>query len=137
MNLIRAASEEFEWGVDLGECARIWKGGCIIRAKFLDRIKGAYDRNPKLASLLVDAEFADELNTRQISWRRIVSLCAATGYACPSMSASLSYFDSYRRARLPANMIQCQRDFFGSHTFERLDKPRGEKFHCRWTDKHA
>ena len=128
MNLIRAASAEQGWGVDLGECARIWTGGCIIRAKFLDRIKRAYDRSPDLPNLLVDpevrscwackatlmhhtcahsrAQFADEINARQPSWRRVVALCAATGIACPSFSASLGYLDQYRRARLPANLTQ-------------------------------
>lgn len=136
LNLIRKASEEEKWGVDLGEAARIWKGGCIIRAQFLDRIKQAYERNPQLINLMIDPEFAKELLDAQKSWRRVVSLCVACGVACPAMSASLSYFDQYRRARLPANLVQAQRDFFGSHTFERTDKPRGEKFHCIWTDKH-
>jgi len=137
MMLIQAASKTYEWDIDLGTCARIWKGGCIIRAGFLDRITQAFERNPNLPSLLVDSEFANEVNSRQSSWRRVVSLCVATGIACPSMGASLSYFDAYRRARLPANLTQAQRDFFGSHTFERVDKPRGEAFHCKWTDAHA
>lgn len=136
MNLIRRASADFEWGIDLGECARIWKGGCIIRAVFLDRIKAAYDRSPELGSLFVDPEFAAELNQRQAAWRRVVSLAVATGVAVPAMGGSLAYFDSYRRSSLPANLVQAQRDFFGSHTFERVDKPRGEAFHCRWTDEH-
>jgi len=108
-----------------------------LAAGFLDRITQAFERNPNLPSLLVDSEFANEVNSRQSSWRRVVSLCVATGIACPSMGASLSYFDAYRRARLPANLTQAQRDFFGSHTFERVDKPRGEAFHCKWTDAHA
>jgi len=136
LNLIKKASEEEGWGVDLGEAARIWKGGCIIRAQFLDRIKKAYERNPQLVNLMCDPDFAKELVSAQLSWRRVVSLCVATGVACPSMSASLGYFDQYRRQVLPANLVQAQRDFFGSHTFERTDKPRGEKFHCIWTDKH-
>lgn len=130
MNLIREAAKQLGWKVDLGECARIWKGGCIIRAKFLDRIKRAYDRNPALANLLVDAEFAEEINARQAAWRRVVSLCVASGIACPSFSASLGYFDQYRRARLPANLTQAQRDFFGAHTYERTDKPGA--FHTEW-----
>ena len=129
MNLIREAAKQLGWTVDLGECARIWKGGCIIRAKFLDRIKRAYDTNPALPNLLVDPEFASEINTRQGAWRRVVSLCVASGIACPSFSASLGYFDQYRRARLPANLTQAQRDFFGAHTYERTDKPAGEWFH--------
>jgi len=130
MNLIREAARQLGWRVDLGECARIWKGGCIIRAKFLDRIKGAYDRNAELPSLLVDPEFADEINARQPAWRRVVALAAACGIAIPSFSASLCYLDLYRRARLPANLTQAQRDFFGAHTFERLD--RAGAFHVEW-----
>lgn len=106
MNLIKAASEHFEWGVDLGECARIWKGGCIIRAAFLDDIKRAYVRDPSLANLLVDPDFAAQLMERQAAWRRVVTLCVASGISAPAMTASLSYFDSYRRARLPANVVQ-------------------------------
>jgi 6-phosphogluconate dehydrogenase len=130
MNLIREAGKQLGWRIDLGECARIWKGGCIIRAKFLDRIKRAYDRNGDLASLLVDPEFAEEINARQPSWRRVVALCAACGIAAPSLSSSLSYLDQYRRPRLPANLTQAQRDFFGAHTFERVDKAGA--FHCEW-----
>lgn len=134
MNLIRAAGEDLGWNIDLGECARIWKGGCIIRAAFLDRIKGAYVRNPTLANLLVDPDFAAELNARQASWRRITSLAVACGIPVPSISGSLCYFDSYRRARLPANLTQAQRDFFGGHTYERID--REGAFHCEWTEAH-
>lgn len=106
MNLIKSASQNFDWGVDLGECARIWKGGCIIRAAFLDDIKRAYVRDPNLDNLLVDPDFASQILQRQASWRRVVSLCVASGIAAPAMTASLSYFDSYRRARLPANLVQ-------------------------------
>uniref|UniRef100_A0A7S2XZ87 6-phosphogluconate dehydrogenase, decarboxylating n=1 Tax=Fibrocapsa japonica TaxID=94617 RepID=A0A7S2XZ87_9STRA len=134
LSLIEAASDHFGWGVDLGECSRIWKGGCIIRAAFLDRIKQAYVRTPNLKNLLVDPDFAQELNARQPSWRRVVSLCVASGIACPSLAQSLAYFDAYRRARLPANLTQAQRDFFGGHTFERVD--REGQFHCAWTDDH-
>ena len=130
MNLIREAGRALGWRIDLGECARIWKGGCIIRAKFLDRIKSAYDRNGELPSLLVDPAFADEINARQPAWRRVVALSAACGIAVPSFSASLSYLDQYRRARLPANLTQAQRDFFGAHTFERVD--RAGAFHVEW-----
>ena len=137
MNLIKEASKKYDWGVSLGDCARIWRGGCIIRAKFLDLITQAYERDPDLPSLLVDPFFMDEINSRQSSWRRVVALCVATGIACPSMSSSLAYFDAYRRPRQTANLLQAQRDFFGSHTFERIDKPRGEWFHCKWTNKHA
>lgn len=108
MCLIRAASDEMKWGVDVGECARIWKGGCIIRAALLDRIKSAFVRDPDLPNLMVDPDFAAELNRRQPSWRRIVTLAVASGIACPSLSSSLGYFDSYRRERLPANLTQVQ-----------------------------
>lgn len=130
MNLIRAKSIEQGWNLDLGELARIWKGGCIIRAKFLDRIKQAYDRNPKLASLLIDPEFTKEMVERQSAWRRVVSLAIEVGVSTPGMTASLAYFDTYRRARLPANLVQAQRDYFGAHTYERIDMP--ESYHTEW-----
>jgi len=135
MNLIRAKSEEMRWGLDLGEMARIWKGGCIIRAQFLDRIKGAYDANPALASLLMDPTFASEIKEREASWRRVVTLAVTSGIALPSMSASLAYFDTYRRARVPANLVQAQRDFFGSHTYERTDMEGN--FHTIWSDMQS
>ncbi|KAJ7519827.1 hypothetical protein O6H91_20G057500 [Diphasiastrum complanatum] len=130
MNLLRAKSIEKNWNLNLGELARIWKGGCIIRAVFLDRIKTAYDRNPALASLLVDSEFANEIVQRQAAWRRVVSLAISVGVSTPGMSASLAYFDTYRRARLPANLLQAQRDYFGAHTYERVDLPGS--FHTEW-----
>lgn len=130
MNLLRAKSGEQGWGLNLGELARIWKGGCIIRAVFLDRIKRAYDRNPQLASLLVDPEFAKEMVERQAAWRRVLSLAIAAGVSTPGMSASLAYFDTYRRGRLPANLVQAQRDYFGAHTYERVDK--AGSFHTEW-----
>jgi 6-phosphogluconate dehydrogenase len=130
MNLIRAKSIERGWNLNLGELARIWKGGCIIRAKFLDRIKQAYDRNPKLASLLIDPEFAKEMVERQGAWRKVVSLAIEVGVSTPGMSTSLAYFDTYRRARLPANLVQAQRDYFGSHTYERVDVEGS--FHTEW-----
>eukprot|EP00854_Cymbomonas_tetramitiformis_P000625 gene625-1054_t len=135
MNLIRAKGKEQEWGLDLGEMARIWKGGCIIRAAFLDRIKQAYDRDADLPSLLVDAEFASEMVDREAAWRRVVMKAVETGVAVPSMSASLAYFDTYRRATVPANLVQAQRDFFGSHTYERTDKEGN--FHTIWSDMQS
>lgn len=128
MNLIRAAGAENKWSLNLGEIARIWKGGCIIRAIFLDRINVAYTRNPSLPSLLIDPDFADELNQRQQAWRTIVQMSISSGISIPAFAASLSYFDAYRRERLPANLTQAQRDFFGAHTFQRVDRP-GD-FHC-------
>lgn len=111
MNLIKSASEHFEWGVDLGECARIWKGGCIIRAAFLADIKRAYVRDPNLDNLLVDPDFTAQILERQAAWRRVVTLCVASGIAAPAMTASLSYFDAYRRASLPANLVQVRLGF--------------------------
>jgi 6-phosphogluconate dehydrogenase len=130
MNLIRAKSAEKGWGLKLGELARIWKGGCIIRAIFLDRIKQAYDRNADLANLLVDPEFAKEIIERQSAWRRVVCLAINSGISTPGMSTSLAYFDTYRRARLPANLVQAQRDYFGAHTYERTDMEGA--FHTEW-----
>ncbi|OIW07279.1 hypothetical protein TanjilG_08394 [Lupinus angustifolius] len=130
MNLIRAKSIEQGWDLKLGELARIWKGGCIIRAIFLDRIKKAYDRNPGLANLLVDPEFAKEIIDRQSAWRRVVCLAINSGISTPGMSASLAYFDSYRRASLPANLVQAQRDYFGAHTYERVDIEGS--YHTEW-----
>ncbi|VAI68107.1 unnamed protein product [Triticum turgidum subsp. durum] len=130
MNIIKAKSTEKGWGLNLGELARIWKGGCIIRASFLDRIKKAYDRNGELANLLIDPEFAQEIMDRQAAWRRVVCLAINNGVSTPGMSASLAYFDSYRRDRLPANLVQAQRDYFGAHTYERVDMPGS--FHTEW-----
>ncbi|MBL4845310.1 MAG: NADP-dependent phosphogluconate dehydrogenase [Planctomycetes bacterium] len=132
MNLLRAASGTYDWNLDLGSISRIWKGGCIIRAAFLDRIKQAYDRDANLANLLVDPEFAAELNARQASWRRVVQLAVRAGIAVPGISASLAYFDSYRQARLPANLVQAQRDLFGAHTYQRVD--REGVFHTDWVE---
>ena len=134
LGIIKAASDEKDWDVDLGQCAKMWRGGCIIRAKLLDKIQNAYKKDPDLPNLMLDPDFAEELNSKQMSWRRIVTLCVASGVACPSLSASLSYFDSYRRENLPANLTQAQRDYFGGHTYERIDKTG--PFHCAWTKKH-
>ncbi|XP_037419360.1 6-phosphogluconate dehydrogenase, decarboxylating 1-like [Triticum dicoccoides] len=128
MNIIKAKSTENGWGLNLGELARIWKDGCIIRASFLDRIKKAYDSNGELANLLIDPEFAQEIMDRQAAWRRVVCLAINNGVSTPGMSASLAYFDSYRRDMLPANLVQAQRDYFGAHTYFR---PRGS-FHTEW-----
>jgi 6-phosphogluconate dehydrogenase len=131
MNLLRAKSVEKGWNLNLAELARIWKGGCIIRARFLDRIKSAYDRNPELANLIVDREFAREMVQRQNAWRWVVARAVEAGISTPGMTASLSYFDTYRSSRLPANLIQAQRDLFGAHTYERIDCPGS--FHTEWT----
>jgi len=130
MNLIRAAGLKNNWNLSLGEIARIWKGGCIIRARFLDRIKNAYDRNGNISSLLIDPDFAKEMNERQQSLRSIVVLAVQKGISLGAFSASLAYYDTYRRDRLPANLTQAQRDYFGAHTYERTDKAGA--FHTEW-----
>jgi len=112
----------------------LWKGGSIIRAKILDKIEAAYTTNADLPNLMLDPEFAKDLNARQMSWRRIVTLCIASGIACPALSSALTYFDSYRREILPANLIQAQRDYFGGHTYERTDRPG--LYHTAWTKNH-
>jgi 6-phosphogluconate dehydrogenase len=132
MHLIGAASAEYGWGIDLGEMARIWKAGCIIRARFLDPIMKAYGRKPDLANLMLDAEFARALQGAPAAWRRAVGVAQALGIAVPAMSASLAYYDSYRSAWLPANLTQAQRDFFGSHTYERTDHPERGFVHTDW-----
>jgi 6-phosphogluconate dehydrogenase len=131
MNLLRAASNVRNWGLDLGELARIWKGGCIIRAQFLGRIKEAYDRDPNLENLLLDPGFQKELSERQTGWRSTVVQAIQAGIPLMTMGGSLGYYDSIRRERLPANLTQAQRDYFGAHTYERLDKPGS--FHTEWT----
>jgi 6-phosphogluconate dehydrogenase len=130
MALIGKASQEFNYGIDLGETARIWKGGCIIRAGFLGKIKHAYDENPQLANLLLAPEFIQTILDRQEAWREVLSVAAKLGIPVPAFSASLDYFDSYRRDRLPQNLTQAQRDYFGAHTYERIDKPG--VFHADW-----
>jgi 6-phosphogluconate dehydrogenase len=128
--LMRGASAEYDYGLNFQEIARIWKGGCIIRAAFLDDIKEAFRRNPELPNLMVDAFFAKALNDRQDNWRFAVQTAQGLGIPLPAFAASLNYFDSYRHARVPANMIQAQRDYFGAHTYKRLDKD-GD-FHTEW-----
>ena len=135
MALLRAASIEYSYNLNLSEIARIWKGGCIIRAAFLDRIKGAYLRDPGLPNLLVDPSFRKEIRQRQTAWRRVVRTAAQFGLPTLAMGSSLAYFDAYRRERLPANLIQAQRDFFGAHTYQRVDRPG--TFHTDWAGLHA
>jgi 6-phosphogluconate dehydrogenase len=128
--LIKAASTRLSWGVDLGEMARIWKAGCIIRAGFLDRIRDAYGRDPELPNLLLDPSFREEIEQRLADWRKVVVAAVERGIPMPAMSASLAYFDSYTSARLPANLLQAQRDYFGAHTYQRTD--REGSFHTNW-----
>ena len=128
---MRTMSLKKDWNLDLGAIAAIWRGGCIIRAQFLSRIKAAFDRDPQLPNLLLDPGFAEELKVRQAAWRRVIGLGAAHGVPTLAMGGALSYFDTIRQSRLPASLIQCQRDLFGAHTYERLDKPG--TFHSEWS----
>ncbi len=132
MALMGKASSEFGYNLNLGEIARIWKGGCIIKAGFLNKIKHAYDENPSLANLLLAPEFKQTILDRQSAWREVLATASTLGIPAPAFNASLDYFDSYRRDRLPQNLTQAQRDYFGAHTYERTDKPRGEFFHAEW-----
>jgi 6-phosphogluconate dehydrogenase len=133
-NLIRAGSVQWKWDIDLSEMARIWKGGCIIRAKFLDRIKVAYQRDAHLRNLLLDEDFRAWMDEAQGFWRITVNTAQEHGVPCLAMSASLAYFDSYRTANLPQNLTQAQRDYFGAHTYERVDKPEAGAIHTDWED---
>jgi 6-phosphogluconate dehydrogenase len=136
MALIQAGSKEWNWSIDMREMARIWKAGCIIRARFLDSIMRAYERKADLLNLLLDDEFSADAQKSQASWRRAVAFAQANGIAVPSMSASLSYFDAYRSAELPQNLTQAQRDYFGSHTYQRNDKGADTPFvHTDWIHK--
>jgi len=134
LDLIKTMGEKKNWGLDLGRIASIWRGGCIIRARFLNRITEAYRANPGLVNLMLDPFFKDVLNRTQQSWREVVALASLNGIPVPAFSASLGYYDSYRAERLPANLLQAQRDFFGAHTYERLDKPEGKMFHTEWPE---
>jgi len=134
LGVIRAASDDMKWNVDLSECARLWKGGCIIRAALLQKIQDALARDKNLPNLILDPVVAGELNDRTAAWRRVVVTAVGYGVATPALAASLGYFDAYRRERLPANLTQAQRDFFGGHTYERTD--REGVFHCLWDDSH-
>jgi 6-phosphogluconate dehydrogenase len=127
-----AAAKVYDWELNFGDIATIWRGGCIIRAHFLNRIKQAYELNPSLKNLLLDPYFSGILAKTQANWRSAVSAAVLNGIPVPAFSASLAYYDSYRAERLPANLLQAQRDFFGAHTYERLDKPAGQMFHTEW-----
>jgi 6-phosphogluconate dehydrogenase len=135
LHLISTASEANKWGIRLREMARIWKGGCIIRARLLDAIMRAYERTPNLRNLLLDKEFEAQVHGAQPGWRRAVAAAASLGIPVPAFSASLSYFDSFRTARLPQNLTQAQRDAFGAHTYERTDKPELGFIHSEWLKK--
>ena len=133
--LMREAAREYKWDLNYGGIALMWRGGCIIRSAFLGKIKEAFNRNPGLANLLLDPYFRDKVTAAQAGWRKVVSTAILNGIPVPSMAAGLAYLDGYRAECLPANLLQAQRDYFGAHTYERTDRPRGEFFHTNWTGK--
>ena len=133
--LMREAAKEQGWDLNFGGIALMWRGGCIIRSRFLGKIKEAFDKNPQLTNLLLDDFFSQTLNEYQAAWRRAIIKAIEYGVPTPAFSTALSFYDGYRTGRLPANLLQAQRDFFGAHTYERVDKPRGEFFHTNWTGR--
>lgn len=133
--LMKVAAKEFGWNLNYGGIALMWRGGCIIRSIFLGKIKEAFDKNPDLENLLLDPYFKDIVISAQDGWREVVSTAALNGIPVPAFSTALAYYDGYRSERLPANLLQAQRDYFGAHTYERTDKPRGEFFHTNWTGR--
>ncbi len=133
--LMRAAAAEFGWNLNYGGIALMWRGGCIIRSVFLGNIKEAFDKDPGLENLLLDPFFKEKIENAQAGWRRVVATAVENGIPVPALATALSYFDGYRSERLPANLLQAQRDYFGAHTYERVDKPRGEFFHTNWTGR--
>jgi 6-phosphogluconate dehydrogenase len=133
--LMMEAAKEYGWNLNYGGIALMWRGGCIIRSAFLGKIKEAFDNNPNIDNLLLDPFFKDAVVKAQESWRRVVTAAVRMGIPVPAISTALAYFDGYRHDRLPANLLQAQRDYFGAHTYERVDKPRGEFFHTNWTGR--
>jgi len=133
--LMRSAAATYGWNLNYGGIALMWRGGCIIRSVFLGKIKEAFDTNPELTNLLLDPFFADAVQKAQSAWRRVVTSAVTMGIPLPAISSALNFFDGYRSERLPANLLQAQRDYFGAHTYERVDKPRGEFFHTNWTGR--
>ena len=133
--LMREAAKEYGWNLNYGEIALMWRGGCIIRSVFLGKIKEAFDKNPELSNLLLDSYFKDKIEATQESWRRVVATALMNGIPVPAFTTALCYYDGYRSERLPANLLQAQRDYFGAHTYERIDRPHGEFFHTNWTGK--
>jgi len=133
--LLRAAEKDQGWHLNMGGIALMWRGGCIIRSAFLGDIKAAYDQDPGLTNLLLNGFFSSALNKCQVSWRKALVHAIEVGVPTPAFSSALAFYDGYRTARLPANLLQAQRDFFGAHTYERVDKPRGEFFHTNWTGR--
>ncbi|MEM9789262.1 MAG: NADP-dependent phosphogluconate dehydrogenase, partial [Planctomycetota bacterium] len=130
--LMREAQNEYDWELHFGRIAQIFRGGCIIRARFLQKITDAYAKDPKLANLLLDDYFKSAVHAGQANWRKVVSLAVEHGVPAPAFASALAYFDGYRSERVAANLLQAQRDYFGAHTYERVDQPRGKKFHVDW-----
>ncbi len=133
--LLKEAAKEHKWALNYGSIALMWRGGCIIRSRFLGKIKDAFDKNPNLTNLLLDDFFKQAVADAQAAWREVISQAALCGIPVPAFSTALAFYDGYRTARLPANLLQAQRDYFGAHTYERTDKPRGEFFHTNWTGR--
>jgi 6-phosphogluconate dehydrogenase len=133
--LLREAAKEYHWNLNYGSIANVWREGCIIRSAFLGKIREAFERNPKLSNLLLDDYFRDVIARCQKSWRHVIAVAVTAGVPTPAFTTALAFFDGYRSGRLPANLLQAQRDYFGAHTYERLDKPRGQFFHTNWTGK--
>jgi 6-phosphogluconate dehydrogenase len=133
--LMKAAASEYKWNLNYGGIALMWRGGCIIRSAFLDKIKEAFDRNHSITNLLLDPFFTDKVEKAQQGWRNVVSAAVSNGIPVPAISSALGYYDGYRCEKLPANLLQAQRDYFGAHTYERTDEPRGEFFHTNWTGR--
>lgn len=131
--LMRAAAKEYSWNLSYGDIALMWRGGCIIRSQFLGKIKSAFDNNPQLANLLLDNFFATAIKQAETGWRKTVMLGVQLGIPTPAFASALAFYDGYRNEYLPANLLQAQRDYFGAHTYERVDKPRGQFFHTNWT----
>jgi 6-phosphogluconate dehydrogenase len=130
---MNAMGKETGWKFNNGGVALMWRGGCIIRSAFLGKIKEAFDRNPDLQNLLLDPYFSEQITKAAPGWRRVCAAAVTHGIPIPTMSSALAYYDGYRTERLPANLLQAQRDFFGAHTYERVDRPRGQFFHTNWT----
>ncbi|HEC41284.1 MAG TPA: decarboxylating NADP(+)-dependent phosphogluconate dehydrogenase [Bacteroides sp.] len=133
--LMKAAAKEYGWKLNNGGIALMWRGGCIIRSAFLGNIKEAFDKNPDLENLMLDPFFKDKIESSQDSWRKVIATAIENGIPTPALATALNYYDGYRTERLPANLLQAQRDYFGAHTYERVDKPRGEWFHTNWTGR--
>jgi len=129
---MKAAAKEYGWNLNYGGIALMWRGGCIIRSSFLGKIKEAFEIEPDLDNLLLSNYFKNKIEEYQAAWRRVVSTAINNGIWIPAFSAALTYFDGYRNLRLPANLLQAQRDYFGAHSYERVDRPRGEFFHTNW-----